>query len=177
MESKDSVDSIADRIRNVPDFPKKGILFKDITPVLSDIDTLRASIKEMAAPFMDLEIDVVVGIESRGFIFGAPIADVLDCSFVPVRKPGKLPWKTESVSYELEYGTDALEIHEDAITEGQNVLIVDDLLATGGTAEATCKLVSKLGGNIKGLSVLIELEALNGRKRLNPYNVHSLVQY
>ena len=177
MESKDSVDSIADRIRDVPDFPKKGILFKDITPVLSDIDTLRASIKEMAAPFMDLEIDVVVGIESRGFIFGAPIADVLDCSFVPVRKPGKLPWKTESVSYELEYGTDALEIHKDAITEGQNVLIVDDLLATGGTAEATCKLVSKLGGNIKGLSVLIELEALNGRKRLNPYNVHSLVQY
>ena len=177
MESKNSVDSIADRIRDVPDFPKKGILFKDITPVLSDIDTLRASIKEMAAPFMDLEIDVVVGIESRGFIFGAPIADVLNCSFVPVRKPGKLPWKTESVSYELEYGTDALEIHEDAITEGQNVLIVDDLLATGGTAEATCKLVSKLGGNIKGLSVLIELEALNGRKRLNQYNVHSLVQY
>jgi adenine phosphoribosyltransferase len=177
MESKDSVDSIADRIRDVPDFPKKGILFKDITPVLSDIDTLRASIKEMAAPFMDLEIDVVVGIESRGFIFGAPIADVLNCSFVPVRKPGKLPWKTERVSYELEYGTDALEIHEDAITEGQNVLIVDDLLATGGTAEATCKLVSKLGGNIKGLSVLIELEALNGRKRLNQYNVHSLVQY
>ena len=177
MESKDSVDSIADRIRDVPDFPKKGILFKDITPVLSDIDTLRASVKEMAAPFMDLEIDVVVGIESRGFIFGAPIADVLNCSFVPVRKPGKLPWKTESVSYELEYGTDALEIHEDAITEGQNVLIVDDLLATGGTAEATCKLVSKLDGNIKGLSVLIELENLNGRKRLNQYNVHSLVQY
>ena len=177
MGSKDSVDSIADRIRDVPDFPKKGILFKDITPVLSDIDTLRASIKEMAAPFMNLEIDVVVGIESRGFIFGAPIADMLNCSFVPVRKPGKLPWKTESVSYELEYGTDALEIHKDAITEGQSVLIVDDLLATGGTAEATCKLVSKLGGDIKGLSVLIELEDLNGRKRLNQYNVHSLVQY
>ena len=177
MESKDSVDSIADRIRDVPDFPKKGILFKDITPVLSDIDTLRASVKEMAAPFVDLRIDVVVGIESRGFIFGAPIADVLNCSFVPVRKPGKLPWKTESVSYELEYGTDALEIHKDAIVKGQSVLIVDDLLATGGTAEATCKLVSKLGGNIKGLSVLIELEDLNGRKRLNQYNVHSLVQY
>ena len=174
MESKDS---IADRIRDVPDFPKKGILFKDITPVLSDIDTLRASIKEMAAPFVDLRIDVVVGIESRGFIFGAPIADVLNCSFVPVRKPGKLPWKTESVAYELEYGTDALEIHKDAIAKGQSVLIVDDLLATGGTAEATCKLVSKLGGNIKGLSVLIELEDLNGRKRLNQYNVHSLVQY
>ena len=177
MESKDSVDSIADRIRDVPDFPKKGIVFKDITPVLSDISTLRASVKEMAAPFMDLKIDVVVGIESRGFIFGAPIADILSCSFVPVRKPGKLPWKTESVPYELEYGTDALEIHEDAVTEGQNVLIVDDLLATGGTAEATCKLVSKLGGNIKGLSVLIELEFLNGRKKLNQYNVQSLVQY
>ena len=177
MGFKDNVDSIAGRIRDVPDFPKKGILFRDITPVLSDIDTLRASVKEMAAPFMDLRIDVVVGIESRGFIFGAPIANLLNAGFVPVRKPGKLPWKTKSVSYELEYGTDALEIHEDAITEGQNVLIVDDLLATGGTAEATCKLVSKLGGNIKGLSVLIELEDLNGRKRLNQYNVHSLVQY
>ncbi len=177
MAYKKSIDAIADRIRDVPDFPKKGIVFKDITPVLSDISTLRASVKEMAAPFMDLKIDVVVGIESRGFIFGAPIADILSCSFVPVRKPGKLPWKTESVPYELEYGTDALEIHEDAVTEGQNVLIVDDLLATGGTAEATCKLVSKLGGNIKGLSVLIELEFLNGRKKLNQYNVQSLVQY
>ena len=177
MTSSRELKSIRSRIRDVPDFPKKGIMFKDITPVLSDVNTLRASVKEMAAPFMNLGIDVVVGIESRGFIFGAPIADTLNCSFVPVRKPGKLPWKTESVSYELEYGTDALEIHEDAITEGQNVLIVDDLLATGGTAEATCKLVSKLGGNIKGLSVLIELKDLNGRKRLNQYNVHSLVQY
>ena len=177
MTSSRELKSIRSRIRDVPDFPKRGIMFKDITPVLSDVNTLRASVKEMAAPFMSLGIDVVVGIESRGFIFGAPIADTLNCSFVPVRKPGKLPWKTESVSYELEYGTDALEIHEDAITEGQNVLIVDDLLATGGTAEATCKLVSKLGGNIKGLSVLIELEDLNGRKRLNQYNVHSLVQY
>ena len=164
-------------VRDVRDYPKPGIVFKDITPILSNIDALRTSIKEMAAPFTNLGIDIVVGIESRGFIFGAPIADLLNAGFVPVRKPGKLPWKTKSVSYELEYGTDALEIHEDAITEGQNVLIVDDLLATGGTAEATCKLVSKLGGNIKGLSVLIELEDLNGRKRLNQYNVHSLVQY
>jgi adenine phosphoribosyltransferase len=169
--------NIKDLVRDVRDYPKPGIVFKDITPVLSDIDALRTSIKEMAAPFTNLGIDIVVGIESRGFIFGAPIADLLNAGFVPVRKPGKLPWKTKSVSYELEYGTDALEIHEDAITEGQNVLIVDDLLATGGTTEATCKLVSKLGGNIKGLSVLIELEALNGRKRLNQYNVHSLVQY
>ena len=169
--------NIKDLVRDVREYPKPGIVFKDITPVLSDIDALRTSIKEMAAPFTNLGIDIVVGIESRGFIFGAPIADLLNAGFVPVRKPGKLPWKTESVSYELEYGTDALEIHEDAITEGQNVLIVDDLLATGGTAEATCKLVSKLGGNIKGLSVLIELKDLNGRKRLNQYNVHSLVQY
>jgi len=169
--------NVKDLVRDVRDYPKPGIVFKDITPVLSDIDALRTSIKEMAAPFTNLGIDIVVGIESRGFIFGAPIADLLNAGFVPVRKPGKLPWKTESVSYELEYGTDALEIHEDAITEGQNVLIVDDLLATGGTAEATCKLVSKLGGNIKGLSVLIELKDLNGRKRLNQYNVHSLVQY
>ena len=169
--------SIKDLVRDVRDYPKLGIVFKDITPILSNIDALRTSIKEMAAPFTNLGIDIVVGIESRGFIFGAPIADLLNAGFVPVRKPGKLPWKTKSVSYELEYGTDALEIHEDAITEGQNVLIVDDLLATGGTAEATCKLVSKLGGNIKGLSVLIELETLNGRKRLNQYNVHSLVQY
>jgi adenine phosphoribosyltransferase len=131
----------------------------------------------MAAPFMDLEIDVVVGIESRGFIFGAPIADVLNCSFVPVRKSGKLPWKTKSVSYELEYGTDTLEIHEDAITVGQNVLIVDDLLATGGTAEATCKLVKETGGKIIGLTVLIELKFLKAREKLNQYNVHSLVQY
>ena len=177
MASKNSVESIADRIRDVPDFPKKGIVFKDITPVLSDINTLRASVKEMAAPFMDLEIDVVVGIESRGFIFGAPIADVLNCSFVPVRKSGKLPWKTKSVSYELEYGTDTLEIHEDAITVGQNVLIVDDLLATGGTAEATCKLVKETGGKIIGLTVLIELKFLKAREKLNQYNVHSLVQY
>ena len=169
--------NVKDLVRDVRDYPKSGIVFKDITPVLSDIDALRTSIKEMAAPFTNLGIDIVVGIESRGFIFGAPIADLLNAGFVPVRKPGKLPWKTESVSYELEYGTDALEIHEDAITEGQNVLIVDDLLATGGTAEATCKLVSKLSGNIKGLSVLIELKDLKGRKRLNQYNVHSLVQY
>ena len=169
--------NIKDLVRDVRDYPKPGIVFKDITPVLADIDALRTSIKEMAAPFTNLGIDIVVGIESRGFIFGAPIADLLNAGFVPVRKPGKLPWKTGSVSYELEYGTDALEIHEDAITEGQNVLIVDDLLATGGTAEATCKLVSKLGGNIKGLSVLIELKDLKGRKRLNQYNVHSLVQY
>ena len=171
------MDYIRDLIRDVPDFPKKGIVFKDITPVLSDIVALRMAVKEMAAPYMDCDIDVVVGIESRGFIFGAPIADILGCCFVPVRKPGKLTSKTESVSYELEYGSDKLEIHRDSIEPDQNVLIVDDLLATGGTAEATCKLVSKLKGNIIGFTVLVELKFLEGRKRLKQYNVHSLVKY
>ena len=168
---------IRDLIRDIPDFPKKGIVFKDITPVLSDIKALRLSVEKMAEPFMNQNIDVVVGIESRGFLFGTPIADILDASFVPVRKPGKLPWKTKKVSYKLEYGTDSLEIHLDAMEEGQNILIVDDLLATGGTAEATCELISKLYATIKGFSVLVELEFLEGRKRLNQYNVHSIVKY
>ena len=171
------MDYIRNLIRDIPDFPKKGIVFKDITPVLSDIKALRLSVEKMAEPFINQDIDVVVGIESRGFLFGTPIADILDASFVPVRKPGKLPWKTKKVSYKLEYGTDSLEIHLDAIKEGQNILIVDDLLATGGTAEATCDLISKLSGTIKGFTVLVELEFLEGRKRLNQYNVHSIVKY
>tara|TARA_E500000081_G_scaffold138177_1_gene153383 strand:+ start:1858 stop:2373 length:516 start_codon:yes stop_codon:yes gene_type:complete len=171
------MDYIRDLIRDIPDFPKEGILFKDITPVLSDIKALRLSVEEMSKPFMNQNIDVVVGIESRGFIFGAPIADKLDAAFVPIRKPGKLPWNTEKVEYELEYGTDTLEIHKDAISEGQNVLIVDDLLATGGTAEAACKLISKIKGTIKGLVILVELDFLKGREKLNQYNVHSIVKY
>ena len=171
------MDYSRDLIRDIPDFPKEGILFKDITPVLSDIKALRLSVEEMSKPFMNQNIDVVVGIESRGFIFGAPIADKLDAAFVPIRKPGKLPWNTEKVEYELEYGTDTLEIHKDAISEGQNVLIVDDLLATGGTAEAACKLISKIKGTIKGLVILVELDFLKGREKLNQYNVHSIVNY
>jgi len=177
MSSKKDIADIANKIRNIPDFPKKGINFKDITPVLSDIKIFKKAIKEMATPYMDSNIHIVVGIESRGFIFGAPIAEYLNCSFVPVRKPGKLPWDTEIVFYELEYGKDSLEIHKDAIEKGQNILIVDDLLATGGTAEATCKLVSKLKGNIVGFTVLIELKFLKGREKLKSYNVHSLVKY
>ena len=177
MSSKKDIADIANKIRNIPDFPKKGINFKDITPVLSDIKIFKKAIKQMATPYMNSDIHIVVGIESRGFIFGAPIAEYLNCSFVPVRKPGKLPWDTEIVFYELEYGKDSLEIHKDAIEKGQNILIVDDLLATGGTAEATCKLVSKLKGNIIGFTVLIELEFLEGRKKLKSYNVHSLVKY
>jgi adenine phosphoribosyltransferase len=152
-------------------------MFKDITPVLSDIKALRLSIDEMTKPYVNQDIDVVVGIESRGFIFGAPMADKLNAAFVPIRKPDKLPWKTQKVQYQLEYGTDSLEIHTDAINEGDNVLIVDDLLATGGTAEAACELVAKIKGTIKGLAVLVELEFLKGREKLNPYNVHSIVKY
>lgn len=171
------MDYIRDLIRDIPDFPKKGIMFKDITPVLSDIKALRLSIDEMTKPYVNQNIDVVVGIESRGFIFGAPMADKLNAAFVPIRKPDKLPWKTQKVQYQLEYGTDSLEIHTDAINEGDNVLIVDDLLATGGTAEAACELVAKIKGTIKGLAVLVELEFLKGREKLNPYNVHSIVKY
>ena len=147
---------IRDLIRDVPDFPKKGIIFKDITPVLSDIKALRMSVKEMASPFMNLDIDVVVAIESRGFIFGAPIADILGASFVLVRKPGKLPCKTEKITYDLEYGTDSLEIHQDAIRSGDNVLIIDDLLATGGTAVAVVELVNKLKGVGPQLSIYLK---------------------
>ena len=174
---KKNINQIASSIRDVPDFPKKGIVFKDITPVLSDINLFRKSIDLMVEPFNENKIDVVVGIESRGFIFGTPIADKLNASFVPVRKPGKLPHETEQISYQLEYGKDSLEIHKDSINEGQNILIVDDLLATGGTAEATCNLITKLKGNICGFVVLIELEFLEGRKKLNQYNVHSIVKY
>ena len=177
MSSKKNIKAISNSIRDVPDFPKKGIVFKDITPVLANINLFRQSIDAMIEPYIEQRIDVVVGIESRGFIFGTPIADKLNAPFVPIRKPGKLPWNTERVKYELEYGTDTLEIHTDAIKEGQNILIVDDLLATGGTAEAACKLVSKMKGTIKGLAVLVELEFLKGREKLNPYNVHSIVKY
>ena len=161
MSSKNNTEVIAENIRDIQDFPKKGIVFKDITPILSDIDLFRLSIDSMSKPFMKQNIDVVVGIESRGFIFGTPIADKLNAAFVPIRKPGKLPCSTEKIEYELEYGTDTLEIHSDSINEGQNILIVDDLLATGGTAEAACQLVSKIKGTIKGLAILVELEFLN----------------
>jgi adenine phosphoribosyltransferase len=164
-------------IRHVPDFPKAGILFYDITTLLQDPVGLRAAIDSIAGPFADQKIDLVVGIESRGFIFGAPVADRLGTGFAPVRKPGKLPSACIRESYALEYGTDTLEIHEDAVKPGQRVLIVDDLLATGGTARAPSELVKKLGGTDHGLAVLIELVALNGRSRLTGENVHASLQY
>ncbi len=165
------------KIRHVPDFPKVGILFYDITTLLQDPAGLRAAIDAIAAPFKNQSIDIVVGIESRGFIFGAPVADRIGAGFAPVRKPGKLPSKTVRETYALEYGSDALEIHNDAVSAGQRVLIVDDLLATGGTARATADLVHRLGGHVHALAFLIELQALNGREKLANESVHSVLKY
>ena len=164
-------------IRNVPDFPVKGIQFKDITTLLKESDIFPMAVDYMYAPFRTQEITKIVGIESRGFIFGAALAYKLNVGFIPVRKPGKLPADTLVEEYQLEYGKDSLEIHKDAITASDQVLIVDDLLATGGTAAATCSLVEKLGGTIVGLSFLIELTELKGRDKISNYNVHSLIQY
>ncbi len=154
------------KIRHVPDFPKPGILFYDITTLLRDAAGLRQTIDGLSEPFRDKQVDLVVGIESRGFILGCAIADRLGAGFVPVRKPGKLPASTIQQPYELEYGSDTLEIHKDAIEEGQRVLIVDDLLATGGTARAALDLVSQTGGEVLGLTFLVELGFLNGRAKL-----------
>lgn len=152
-------------IRDVADFPKKGILFRDVTPLLKDGRALSAIADALAAPWKD-RVDVVVGMESRGFIFGSLLADRLGRGFIPVRKPGKLPYKTESVSYGLEYGTDQLSIHIDAVHQGERVLICDDLIATGGTAAATAQLIERIGGTVAGFSFVIELADLGGRKRL-----------
>ncbi len=165
------------KIRHVPDFPKAGILFYDITTLLQDPAGFRMAIDSLALPFKDQGIDVVVGIESRGFIFGAAVADRIGAGFTPVRKPGKLPSTTVRASYALEYGSDALEIHHDAVANGQRVLIVDDLLATGGTAQAATDLVKRLGGTVHALAFLIELVALNGRAKLPGENVLAVLQY
>ena len=172
-----STDALKARIRHVPDFPKKGILFYDITTLLRDPEGFRLAVDSMATPFSGSNIDVVVGIESRGFILGSAVADRIGAGFVPVRKLGKLPAQTIKASYALEYGTDSLEMHRDAIGKAERVLIVDDLLATGGTASATVQLVKELGGSIVGLAFLIELVALNGRSRLEGEQVHVVLQY
>jgi adenine phosphoribosyltransferase len=164
-------------IRVVENFPEEGISFKDITTVLKDPKLLRESIDLMCSKFEDLNIDIVVGPESRGFIFGTPIAYKLNAGFVPVRKPGKLPAETVAYSYDLEYGRDTLEIHKDSIKKGQKVLVVDDLLATGGTVSATAKLVEMLGGEVVGLGFFIELTELSGREKIKNYNVNSIVKY
>lgn len=164
-------------IREIPDFPKPGIGFKDITTVLKDARAFRETVQQMAAPFRSDGVEAVVGVESRGFVFGAPIAYELGAGFVLIRKPGKLPADTLSTTYQLEYGTDTLEIHTDAIQPGQKVLIVDDLLATGGTISAAADLVRRLKGEIVGFSFFVELAFLRGRERLEGYRVHSLVRY
>ncbi len=163
-------------IRNVPDFPIKGIQFKDITTLLKDAEVFSASVDEIYNFYRHKEINKIVGIESRGFIFGGALAYKLNLGFVPVRKPGKLPAETLVEEYELEYGRDSLEIHLDAIQTGDQVLVVDDLLATGGTAAATCRLVERLGGQIVGVAFLIELVELNGRAKLNGYDVQALMK-
>jgi adenine phosphoribosyltransferase len=164
-------------IRSVPDFPKAGILFYDITTLLRDPQGFRTTVDTLSVPYTGQGIDVVVGIESRGFILGAAVAERIGAGFIPIRKPGKLPARSLKETYDLEYGKDALEIHEDAVEQGQRVLIVDDVLATGGTAAAATQLVRKLGGQLHGLAFLIELLALNGKDRLAGENVYTVLKY
>ncbi|MCL4385995.1 MAG: adenine phosphoribosyltransferase [Cyanobacteria bacterium] len=168
---------LKEKIRNIPDFPKKGIIFFDITTLVKDGDALRFAVDEMAKKFEGKKIDAIMGAESRGFIFGAAMAYKLGVGFIPVRKPGKLPYTTCQVSYDLEYGSSSLEMHVDAIKKGDNILIVDDLVATGGTAKAMTQIIEKMGGNVVGLSFLVELSFLNPRKLLEGYELHSLVVY
>ena len=172
-----TMDDLKVKIRHVPDFPKAGILFYDITTLMQYPAGFHSAIDGLALPFMGQGIDIVIGIESRGFIFGAAVADRIGAGFSPVRKPGKLPSTKVCATYNLEYGTDSLEIHDDAVKNGQKVLIVDDLLATGGTARATTDLVKGLGGRIHALAFLIELVALNGRAKLAGETIHSVLQY
>ena len=172
-----NMDHLKTKIRHIPDFPKAGILFYDITTLLQDPAGLREAIDGLARPFTNQGIELVVGIESRGFIFGGAVADRLGAGFSPVRKPGKLPSTRVRQTYDLEYGTNTLEIHKDAIQKGQRVLIVDDLLATGGTAEATAKLAHSLGAEIAGLGFVVELDFLKGRDKLKEYDVFSLLHY
>ena len=172
-----SVESIKNAIRDVPDFPRKGILFKDITPVLRNAELFKETVQRLCKPYLKENIHAVAGIESRGFIFGGAMALHLDCAFIPIRKPGKLPYLTYREEYELEYGSDALEIHQDALTAGQNILLVDDLLATGGTAAAAAKLIEKCGGYVAGIQFFIELGFLKGMERLKPYKVNSLIRF
>ncbi|MHC4066305.1 MAG: adenine phosphoribosyltransferase [Planctomycetota bacterium] len=163
-------------IRDIPDWPKPGVIFKDITPLLRNPAGLALAVEYLAQPFRREHVDLVAGAESRGFIFGTAVATSLSAGFVPIRKPGKLPAPIAAEEYELEYGTDKLEVHQDAIHRGQRVLMVDDLLATGGTMSACCRLVEGLGGTIVGIAVLIELESLSGRRKLTGYPLHAILK-
>ena len=173
-----TIDEVKNKIRAVKDFPKAGIVFRDITTGIKDAQTMHAMIDYLCDEFSDCKIDYIAGIESRGFIFGMPMAYKMNCGFIPVRKPNKLPADTIKESYDLEYGSDSIEIHADAIEKGANVLVVDDLLATGGTAKAACSLVKKAGGNLVGAAFLIELNDLNGREKLEGCGkIVSMLQY
>ena len=176
MQGGETID-LASKIRSIPDFPKKGIVFRDIMPLLQDPVALRQTIERIAEYGSGRHVDLVFGAEARGFILGAAVAYALGAGFVCARKPGKLPWRTVAAEYDLEYGTDKLEVHEDAIAPGMNVLVHDDLLATGGTAAAKCELVERLGGKVVGIAFIIELADLKGRDKLKPHDVFSLVRY
>lgn len=172
-----TLDKIKSSIRDVPDFPKPGVVFKDITPLLRSPELFKSTIERLAGPFRSKGITHVASVESRGFIFGAPVAYQLNAGYVPIRKKGKLPHKTQSYSYDLEYGSDTLEIHDDAFDSSARVLIIDDVLATGGTAYASSKLVEALKAHVAGLSFVVELEFLHGREKLRGYDVFSLIRY
>jgi adenine phosphoribosyltransferase len=171
------MDRLTAKIRNIPDFPKPGIQFKDITPLVKDPATLRLSIHQLLHPFLGERLTAVVGMEARGFIFGSLVAWELGVGFVPLRKPGKLPYNVQSIDYSLEYGSASLEVHIDALDSSDRVLLIDDLLATGGTAAASCELIEKLGAEIAGCAFVVELDDLDGRQKLEKYRVHSLIHY
>ena len=180
MEGKQMKDEGIDLkayIRDIPDWPKEGILFRDITPLLLNPKAFSAAIDALCADYTDEGIKYVAAVEARGFIFGSAVAEKLDAGFVPIRKKGKLPWQTESISYDLEYGTDTLQVHSDAVKNGGKVLMVDDLLATGGTMAAACKLIEKIGGTVAGIAFLIELVGLQGREKVADYKVTSIISY
>ena len=165
------------KIRDIPDFPKPGIIFKDITTLLQDFDAFKLSVDMLVKQHQNNKIDKVAGIEARGFIFGAAVAYAMNAGFIIIRKPGKLPYKTVKQTYELEYGSDEIEIHEDSIKPGERILLVDDLLATGGTMAAAADLINKIGGDIVGISFVVELTFLHGREKLKGHNIHSIIEY
>jgi adenine phosphoribosyltransferase len=173
----DKAINLSSYIRAIPDWPVKGVLFRDITPLLADAAAFKAAIEAMIAPFAGKKIEYVAAVESRGFIFGAAIAEKLNAGFVPIRKKGKLPFATKSITYDLEYGSDTIEVHADAFAKGAKVLLVDDLIATGGTIAAAAHLIEKLGGEVIGITFLIELAFLHGRDKLNSYNVKTVITY
>jgi adenine phosphoribosyltransferase len=171
------VDAVKAKIRDIIDFPKPGIVFKDLTPVLADPGLMKLITQELAAPHVDTDISAVAGMEARGFIFGSLVAQALDVGFIPLRKPGKLPAETHSVSYDLEYGQATLEMHKDIVSPNDNILLVDDLIATGGTALASCQLIEAAGGHVAACAFVIELGFLDGREILANYDVHALIEY